>query len=155
MSGGKKDLFIGIFIIGFSIFIAFSALKLGFGSVNLPGPGFIPFFAALFLLILSFLLFFNSFKKRIVFSEAPKSTVQYGKIIFIIATLIGYSLLLDLLGFLFITFMLMFVLFLMESRKTLVSAIMGAFATTISVYILFELFLGVRFPKGVFGFWIK
>lgn len=155
MSVDKKDLFSGLFILSFSIFIAFSSLKLGFGNLNSPGPGFTPFFAAIFLLVLTFLFFFNSFKKKIISYEAPKSAVQYRKIIFIIVTLIGYSLLLDLLGFFLITFMLMFFLFLMESRKTIVSAIVGAFVTTISVYIFFELFLGVRFPKGIFAFWIK
>lgn len=155
MSAGKKGLYPGIFIFGFSIFIAFSALKLGLGSLNSPGPGFIPLIATMFLLVLSFLLFFNSFKNKVISSDASKGAVRYGKTIFVIATLIGYSLLLDLLGFFFVTLMLMFVLFLMGSRRAIISTLVGAFATTISAYILFELILGVRFPRGILEFWIK
>jgi len=81
--------------------------------------------------------------------------VRHGKTIFIVALLVGYSFLLDILGFCFVTLMLMFILFLMKSRRAIISALIGSFATTISVYILFELLLGVRFPRGIMDFWTK
>jgi putative tricarboxylic transport membrane protein len=154
MPFGKKDLFPGLFILGFSIFIASSALKLGIGTINDPGPGLFPFISAVFLFILSSSLSLGSFKDR-VSPDVSKSEVRYGKVIFIIASLLGYSLLLDFLGFLLITFIFMFVLFLMGLRKTLTSALVGGIITTISVYILFGLLLGVSFPKGILGLWIK
>lgn len=155
MLGDKKDLFPGFFILGFSIFITVSALKLGLGSLNSPGAGFIPFIAALFLFVFSFLLLLNSFRKEIISSELPKSAVRHGKTIFIVALLVGYSFLLDILGFYFVTLMLMFALFLMKSRRAIIWALIGSFATIISVYFLFELLLGVRFPRGILDFWIK
>ncbi len=154
MAASKKDLFSGVFILGFSIFIALSALKLGIGTINDPGPGFVPFLCAVLLFILSCLLSLK-FLKEDISHETSERNVRYGKIIFIIVILLGYSLLLDSIGFFIITFMFMFVLSLMESRKALVSALVGGIVTTISAYILFELLLGVRFPKGILGLLVK
>ncbi len=153
----KKDLFSGAFILGFSIFIALSAFKLGIGTINDPGPGFFPFLSAVLLFILSCSLSLRFIKEEIS-HDASKRNVRYGKIIFIIVGLLGYSLLLDSIGFFSVTFLFMSVLFLMGSRKALtafVSALMGGMVVTLSVYILFEIFLGVQFPKGILGFWIK
>lgn len=150
-----KSRFASLFIFGFSILIAFSALELGIGSLSSPGPGFIPFFAAILLLGFCISLFFSSFKKRAVSAQVLKSNTRYGKMAFIVAILLGYSLLLNVLGFVLITIMLMFVLFLMDSRKTfasVVSAIVGASVTTLCVYVLFKLLLSVRFPIGILNF---
>lgn len=147
MQLNTKDSFSALFLLAFSSLMAFSALKLGLGTINQPEAGFLPFCAAIFLLILSLFLFLSSIRKRLI-SSVPENAIQYKKIIFIIASLLGYSLLLDILGFYCITFLLMFILFLIESRK-LRFALVGGILVIISVYILFELLLGVYFPKGI------
>ena len=150
-----KSPFASLFIFGFSILIAFSASELGIGGLSSPGPGFIPFFAAILLLVFCISLFLSSFRKRAISAQVLKSNVRYGKMGFVVAILLGYSLLLNVLGFVLVTFMLMFVLFVMDSRKTftsVVSAIVGASVTTFCVYVLFKLLLSVNFPTGIFNF---
>jgi hypothetical protein len=151
---GMKDLSSGLFIFVFCIFIALSSMKQGLGTGDMPGPGFLPFLSAITLLILSLLLIVISFKKKLI-SEAPKEKIRYRKVIFIIFALLGYSLLLDILGFYSITFILIVVLILIESRKSFGLAIMVGSLTAVSVYIVFEFLLGVHFPKGVFVSWVK
>jgi hypothetical protein len=153
MSFNRKDLFSALFILAFSSLIAFSAFKLGLGTINQPEAGFLPFCASIFLFTLSLFLLLNSIRKKLDFT-VPKNIIQYKKIIFIIASLLGYSLLLDILGFYFITVLLMFILFLIESRKYRV-ALVGGIVVIIFVYVLFELLLGVHFPKGILSYWSR
>jgi putative tricarboxylic transport membrane protein len=151
MSFNRKDLFSPLFILAFSSFIALSALKLGLGTISQPDAGFLPFWTSIFLFTLTLFLLLNTIRKKLA-SPVHKSITQYRKIIFIIASLLGYSLLLDILGFYVVTFLFMLILFLIERRKFRV-AIMGGIAVIISVYILFELLLGVNFPKGILSYW--
>lgn len=154
MSSGRNNLFSALFISLFSILIAFSALKLGLGTVNDPDAGFLPFVVAICLLILSGLLILKSLKKEPA-SSTPREPTNYRRTSFIIAILFGYSLLIDILGFYLISFVFIFILFLMESRKALRFAFFGGIIVIICVYMLFEFILGVYFPRGILTQWIR
>lgn len=147
MKFDRKSQYSALFILAFGSLTAFSALRLGLGTINQPEAGFLPFYAAILLVILSLFLLLGSLGKK-SFTDTPRNMIQYRKIIFIIACLLGYSLLLDILGFYLITFSLMFMLFFVESRK-IRFALLGGILVILCVYVLFQLLLGVYFPKGI------
>ena len=148
----RKHIISGSFWLAFSIFVAVTAFDLGLGTLSRPGSGFIFFWSAVGLGILSVIVIIkNVFQK----GEAIPCTdlwkgLHWRKTFFAIAILFIYTLMLEGLGFVLSTLILMIVLFgigISSHRVVIVSALI----TTIVSVIVFRHFLEVRLPRGLFG----
>lgn len=142
-------LFLGVVAIG----ICLGSLKLSLGEFQKPGPGFFPFLIGCVLGILSFLVFWQSFKRvagdeKKAFWPNPRRSL---KMSYILIALILYALGMNYLGFLFST--LLFLGFLLKAIEpqpwpvVLFASILG----TIIFYGIFKIWLDIPFPPGVFG----
>lgn len=150
-----------IFWIGFSLFIMFFAYRLGLEDksglegVRNPGPGLMPFLCALPLLLISIYLLITYLKKSTLKNGAPKPVRQeegktgYGKIAFVMASLLGYAFLLDTLGYLVTTFLALALLFGLMGTKWR-NAVIASIATVLVTYFVFTR-LGLLFPEGIFS----
>ncbi len=136
----------GIFFFGLSVLILWESLRLGLGAATEPGPGFLPFCAGAILSVLALAFIYTGRKVR-------KSPPPHARaVIFAVVSLFAYSLVLDSLGFVIATFLLVAILFhLGESRRWWVTLAMSAFVT-MAGYFLFGTVLQVFFPQGIFGF---
>jgi putative tricarboxylic transport membrane protein len=135
----------GLFFFGLSLFIIWEAHRVGFGTLSLPGPGFLPFCAGAALLVLSAVLIRRGWGAR----EAPKSHPP--RVILALASLFAYSLILEPLGFVVATFLLVGILFhLGKPRPWWMLLGMSALVTFLS-YFLFGRLLHVYFPRGFLG----
>ena len=142
----------GLFLIGFSLLIIFTSFKLGIGNLQSPGPGFMGFLASAFLFSLSLVILIQesikTVKEKTIASAIPWENVV--KILILIATLCGYALLLELLGYILCTFVLMFIMLLLYRPKVWHRQLVVAFIITAATYILFHKWLQVVLPTGVF-----
>jgi len=75
---------------------------------------------------------------------------QWGKMISVLLSLIAYGFLLELMGFLLITFLWMVFMCRGIGKIGGKTTVLIAVITTSSCYLLFEYYLGIRFPRG---FW--
>ena len=140
-----------LFWIVFGIAITVESLRLGPGSLSGPGPGLLPLGCGLALGILGFTIFLRTFKqesqeREILWEEGT----LWRKLILTLASLVCYAFLLDVLGFLLLTFIWM--LFVCKVgklgwKKTVAIAIIVTFCC----YGLFNYLLGIRFPRGILG----
>ena len=73
------------------------------------------------------------------------------RLVIVLFVLFMYSLSLVYLGFLITTFLFMILLLKFLEPQRWTTTLMIAFLTSISAYLLFEIFLKVQLPKGVFG----
>jgi putative tricarboxylic transport membrane protein len=118
-----------------------------------PGPGLFPFGLGVILAVLSASLFIehSSSRKQDKASPFPdrKGSIAVG---LVILALLAYILLINTLGFVLTT--LLFVLFLMgvvqhdKPRTTIITAV----AVAVMLYLIFEVGLGARLPRGPLGF---
>lgn len=127
----------------------FGATRLGLGTVGEPGAGFIFFWSGLLLVILSLIVFAGSIREA---DEPAQGGTNWGKIALVLLSLLLYGFLLERLGFVISTFLLMsFLLGWIERTKWFKAVGVAAFAATAS-YAIFQLWLKIRLPRGLFGF---
>ena len=147
-----------LFLMAFAILIFTSSLRLGMGDHQNPGPGFLPTLASALLFLLSLTIFVKDLRlpsTRNQSGQEEQSGILFdwkrSKTPMILAvTLAIYFLVLERLGFLISTFLLMFVMMLTyESKKWYRDLLIAALFAAMS-FLLFDTLLEVRLPPGVF-----
>lgn len=136
-----------------SVFVCMSSLWLGVGTLHNPGSGFILFWTSIFLAFFTSLLFLTRFREKshAVNQASPWKGLDWGRNIIVIAALVGYSLLLQRIGYLITTFGLMLVLFGLGKMK-LWLIILSSLVTVLLSYSLFGYIFGAPLPRGILGF---
>lgn len=143
-----RDLVSGLFWLAVAIFATVQGFLLNLGNLNRPGPGFFPFWGGVVLGLLSLILLVRSLRKPAA-SGIPG--LRSPKLLVVMGALLGYVVLLEVLGFVAVTFLFLLLLFRLERRGwafSVVSALLGAFAS----YVLFQLWLKTQLPVGPLGF---
>lgn len=134
-----------------SILICLGSVNMGVGKLHEPGPGLMPLGAGIFLGILSLIQ---------LLARGPASGedqmgyqgVKWGRLFLVVLSLIAFTVLLPVLGYLLTTFLVMFFLYKsIEPQKWWVS-FLGALLSTVFTYLLFAVALKSYFPEGVFSF---
>ena len=141
-----------LIVIG-SIF-CMGALHLGMGQINAPGPGFVPFIAGVVLILfsLSVILFETKGKTGQETKSKPPIKEQIKVILFILVPLFAYTLVMDLLGFIAATFVMLLYLFKAPKNQSWRFAFGASLLTLAFTYFFFDYFLKVNLPKGFLGF---
>jgi putative tricarboxylic transport membrane protein len=137
-----------------SFFVAYS-YNLGLGRLSSAGPGLMPFLIGLLLLASGLCLGYAAIKKSRIDKDAPSvderaeetSEVSLKKSIILILSLILYALVMEQLGFVVATFLLLSVAFHALGVKRL-RALAGSLVTVLICYFVFT-YLGQRFPPGI------
>ena len=140
-----------LFWVAVGVLACYGASRLGIGNVAEPGAGFIFFWSGLVLIILSLIVFADAVRS----SEATVQAIpeiNWPKIALVLFSLLLYAFFLERLGFVLTTFALMsFLLGCIQGTGWLRSlGIAGA--AVLTSYAMFELWLKIRLPKGIFGF---
>ena len=154
MNKRERDKMSALVWLGVALGICFGSVRLHLGDLHKPGPGLFPFLAGAILGILSFFVFLQSFKglpgnERKAFWSNPQRGL---KIIYITIALILYAIGMNYLGFIFGT--ILFLVFNLRSiypQRWSVVLVVSTLAALFS-YGIFQYWLGVPLPGGIFGF---
>ena len=141
----SRDLKSGCFFIVFSLLILYESLRLGPGSPNKPGAGFLAFCAAIVLFVLSLALVYRGWKIR----ESRMTHSQ--RVILTFGVLFAYSLLLGILGFVVATFLGLTALFRLQLSRPWWTVLGTSALVTLLAYLVFGMLLRVYFPVGFLG----
>ena len=135
----------GFFLFAFSLFVLWESLRSGLGTLHKPGSGFLSFCAGVVLAALSLMLVYQGWGLRK--SQKPLSL----RVILALASLFVYSLVLESLGYMVATFLLVGVFFrLGENRRWWVLLGMSV-SVALLTYVIFGILLRVYFPRGFLG----
>ena len=150
----KLQLGSGMIMMVFAAFICFEASKLPFGTLRNPGPGFLPLGYGVILFFLATIFAIKSgFEMRT--AKDPASGLWQGlkwkEVPYILASLLGYALLLDRFGYIICTGVLMILLFWGKGTRRNSIAIVGGLVVSIGTYIFFKVLLKVQLPSGWIG----
>ena len=148
------QLFLGVWVV-IAILVAILSLRLGVGTFSGPGPGLFPFVFAIFLGTTSTIYWITSHFKQTRASNAqiPPETIYWKRPSVVVLFLIIYSLCLTRIGYLISTFILLFILFNigLGTKRKWKMAIIGAVATAVTSYLIFNKLLQIPLPKGILG----
>lgn len=139
--------FVGLVIMYFSI-------SHGLGELGSPFTGFMPFLTGLAMSILSVIGFIKGTRDRVKGKKWKSfmKNVQWQKPLITLIGLCAFILLLNTLGFILTTALLVgFLLRVIQPQKWGV-VISGAILTSLVNYLLFVIWLKTQLPKGIFKF---
>ncbi len=140
------------FFFGLGLLICYGAIRLGLGGLNEPGPGFIFFWCGLILALLSIVAFVSLRAAPDEAEDGDRQDTIWSKIGLIIACLLAYASVLERLGYVVSTFLLMVIILrIIESKRWYVVASFGLCAA-VGSYLLFAVVLKGNLPAGIVGF---
>ena len=151
----KADKISGLFWLFFGILVSVESARLGLGTLHRPGPGFLFFYAGIFVSIISLIILIRAFLTKKL--EESKESIfgasrNIWKAVYVLIAIFLYALLMDPLGFIPVTLLLfLFILGILEKKRWIVAAL-TSLAVTVAAYLIFETALQSQLPKGILGF---
>ncbi|MGH7334154.1 MAG: tripartite tricarboxylate transporter TctB family protein [Candidatus Rokuibacteriota bacterium] len=144
----SSDLVPGCVGLALALGVGWGALRMPMGTLVDPGAGFLPFWVSIVLALMSVSLIARALRRRSRPPDAPSEDLDHRRMIGVLGGLALYGLLLEQVGFLAVTFLLLTGLArLLEAPGWRAAVVFGALATGGS-FALFGLWLGVPLPKG-------
>jgi putative tricarboxylic transport membrane protein len=128
------------------------AFELEIGTPGSPGSGFMIFGTAGVLGILALHLFIKSLLSEKRRPEKALEKTHRWRVVSVIAANIAYILILQPVGYLLGTFLLMGFLFQINEKGKWFSSLWGAALTSFVSYFLFSRLLGLNLPRGWISF---
>jgi putative tricarboxylic transport membrane protein len=146
----KYDISIRFFWLALGCFVVIYSYTLGLGKFSNPGAGLLPFLLGLIFLILSSVRLFMIVRSEeaVEAQEEGKAKTEYWRIAMIVVALLIWALVIESLGFLVATFILMTLLYRAAGYAKWYMAILWGLVTVLATYFVFT-YLGVRFPPGI------
>jgi hypothetical protein len=149
---GKLDQISSIFWLSLGLVVIYFSYRLGFGTPQHPGSGFLPLLAGVILCGFSASVFFQGRKARRVRGKGDSSQLWTGmawlKPAYIVIALLVYAMAFESLGFLLATPALLIYLLKGVEPETWPRAVVTALVVTIISYALFGVWLQIQFPRG-------
>jgi putative tricarboxylic transport membrane protein len=146
------DLWTGLFLMIFSGAVISEAIQLEIGTPQSPGSGFMIFGAAGVLGLLALRQFIGSLRLQRRDARQTSKAIRWKRIVSVILANILYIFLLQPVGYLLCTFLLLCFLFQVHEKGRWVSAVGGAALTSLLSYLVFSRMLQLHLPRGVIPF---
>jgi len=149
---GPVWLLIGVIISAWSF-------RTGLGSFQEPGVGFVAFAAGLFVMAIGALVtIFRRPKAQKVGTVSARTRSRFlesapFKLTYTLALLVFYALLLDFLGYIITTFVVLFGLFFDPVDRRWPGPLLASFLSVAVTYLVFEVWLKSQLPRGIFPWW--
>ena len=140
----------GVALFLFALATGWEARKLPFGTVNAPDSGFFPLSLAVMLAMLSALIVFASWLPG-ARATAPTSWQGAGRVALAVAALVAYVAVLNQLGYLLATALIMLLYLRGLERVRWSVSLAITIVSVVASYVLFRR-LGVPLPAGIVPF---
>jgi putative tricarboxylic transport membrane protein len=146
----KRETVICGFWLLFSFYLSVESYRLGLSSANRPGPGFFPFIAAVGIGLIAALRLLASVRASASAENPDLGIAGEAKLVFyVIAGMTAYAFLLEPLGFLLCTLLLVgFYLKAIAGRGWPVT-LAFAIAVALTSHVFFDVLLRAELPRGV------
>jgi len=131
--------------------ICYGGYDLELGTLHDPGSGFMFFWVGIIMMGLSLSILIRAMREKTKAGEMKLIwfEVQWKKIVLVIIALFLYAYAFNTLGFIFCTTLLLIFLFKAVEPQRWSVAILAAILSTLTAYVVFQLWLGSQLPKGL------
>ena len=133
----------------------YGASVLGLGTLRDPGPGLFPFFTGCFVSLMATVAYFQSFLREWAIKDrlsALWKDFNWHRPLAISLLSLGYILVLERIGFLLTSFLLLFTLFKGVEKLSWGKSLLIPAITLGTIFLLIKFLLKGTLPKGVLGF---
>ena len=134
------------------LFFAGGGLFYGWGTVEEPGPGFLPLISGIFMAFFAGLGVLINLKRSWIPLKSMWQGTEWWRGVIIMACLFFFCIFLHDLGFLLVTFLILMVLYRLKEKPKWTTTVLFAGLTTAGFYILFQVWLESQLPAGLFRF---
>lgn len=133
--------------------VCYGGYDLDLGGLHDPGSGFMFFWVGVIMIGLSLSILIKAIRKKSQTGEMRSMWVhvQWKKIVAVLAVLFLYAYVFTLLGFILSTVLLLIFLFKAVEPQRWSVAIIGAVASSLIAYAVFQVWLGSQLPRGFLG----
>ena len=147
----KQDIISSLFWMVIGAGVCYGGYDLELGTLRDPGSGFMFFWVGIIMMGLSLSLLIGAMREKSKTGEMKLiwSEVRWKKIISVIIALFLYAYAFNTLGFIFCTTIILIFLFKAVEPQRWSVAVLGAILSTLSAYLVFQLWLGSQLPKGL------
>jgi putative tricarboxylic transport membrane protein len=129
-----------------------SSFELGLGTIHAPGPGFVPLLAGGLLIVLTFTSLIEARPEtKIKNWSGLFGGERWRVVVGILSSLFVYAAVMETLGFILSTFLMLTFLFKISEGQRWKVAVGASILTMVLTYLLFEYFLQISFPRGFLG----
>ena len=148
----------GVFWVAVAVGICVLALHFDLGSFRAPGAGFVAFLAGIFIAAMGAIMIVSKAlsagrAKRVRRTSVLSSFAGGGRLVYTLSLLILYAVLMDPLGFILSTALVMFFLFFDSRRRNWFWSAVFSIVTTLASYVVFEIWLRCQLPRGIVPWW--
>jgi cytochrome b561 len=148
-----KDLFSGVALAAFGLYVTLASTYYNYTSEEGPGPGFLPFWLGIFILILaSCLIVVNQRRPAPGAVQTARSWSGEARALSGWLALMVAVVLTPLLGFAVSLMLLTVFIIACLERRSLLSAIIVALGLGIGFHVIFVVVLGLSLPTSPLGF---
>jgi putative tricarboxylic transport membrane protein len=144
----KRELIISGFWLLLSCFGSIASYKLGLGAGGRPGPGFFPFGAAIAIGIIALVRLLRAQREAAIATFATTAS-EGRKIACVIAGMLAYALLLDVLGFSICTFLLIAFYLQIVALQRWTLSLGFALVVALVSHLFFDVLLNAQLPRGI------
>lgn len=146
--------------VALGVVISLLSYRTGTGSLSEPGPGFIALASGIFMIVIGSIRSIAgrgaSRQKAEEPGESPlrKTAVRPSyRLVYTLVLLVLYALLLNSIGYVITTFLVMFGLFFDPEKRRFVVPFFASLVSVAVTYTLFEIWLKTQLPRGFFPWW--
>jgi putative tricarboxylic transport membrane protein len=150
----KADQITAIVMLLFSAYVVLASSRMSLYTEFAPDYGFFPFWLGILMGTLSVLLFVNGSTRPAVKTDnvvLPERGIMIN-VVLILAGLGLYAFLMEQIGYILDTLLLVILLVGVVEREKWYKALIITVLMTALLYVIFQIILGVSLPKGPFGF---
>ena len=151
----KAEMITGIVLLVLSGLVIWGADQMPPSSSFGPGAGFLPLWLGILLAVLATILFVTAWRRQATEKDAQSVFPGKQALFAIAAVLVGlavYIFLIETLGYLVDTFLLIVFLMKAVEREKWPLTLIIAVATTAALFITFQILLKITLPSNMFGF---
>lgn len=144
----KRQSIIAIFWLLLSFYVAYTSYQFGLGTGGKPGAGFFPFGTAVAIGIIALLRLIGVNRDA---AETKNATTaqEWQKIIYVVAGMLAFALLLDSLGFAISTFLLLAFYLKCVAAQAWRLSVSFAVLAALSAHLFFDVLLHAQLPRGL------
>jgi putative tricarboxylic transport membrane protein len=151
----KVDLVTGVALLLVGVLYLSHAMTLSLWKETTLGPGLFPVLLGICMVVVSLLMIARATFSTVAGAASAEDSVSTRagliRIGFVIGALVGYSFLLDLLGFVISTFLFLAILFVVLDPTKKLSGVLYAGVVVACSYLLLVVLLKTPLPKGLLG----
>lgn len=142
-----------LFWLSISVYAFVESVKMGVGTVQNPGMGFMSFVVSGTMGVLSAILFVSAtLRKGLRATRSVFAGSLWHRVVLVLAVLVVYAKAMPWAGYLISTFLLMTALFAIVRGQKWWAVLLASFLTTVVTYYVFSVWLRCDFPKGFLAF---